>query len=68
MKYPTKYRRYPFKRQFKRKLRKIVFMIIIAALFGGGRYYGKYYNNTEMLEENTNKSHETTNPVKNQTD
>jgi hypothetical protein len=65
MKYPTKYRRYPFKRQLKRKLKKIAFMIIIAALLGGGRYYGKYYNNTERL----NKSHDTaTTPLEKQTD
>ncbi len=49
MKYPTKYRRYPFKRQLKRKLRKIAFMIIIAVLAGGGsHYYGKYYNNQHL--------------------
>ncbi len=50
MKYPTKYRRYPFKRQLKRKLRKIAFMVIIAALVGGGRYYGKYYNNDQLKQ------------------
>ncbi len=45
---PKKYRRYPFKRQLKRRLRKIAFMIIIAALVGGTRYYGKYYNNEQL--------------------
>ena len=46
MKYPKKYRRYPFKRHLKRKLRKIAFMIIIATVAGGGsHYYTKYYNN-----------------------
>ena len=48
MKYPTKYRHYPFKRILKRKLRKIAFMIAIAALVGGTRYYGKYYNNDQL--------------------
>jgi hypothetical protein len=48
MKYPTKYRRYPFKRKLKRKLRKIAFMIIVATLVGGTQYYGKYYNNKEL--------------------
>ncbi len=48
MKYPTKFRRYPFKRQLRRKLKKIAFMIIIAALIGGTRYYGKYYNNDQL--------------------
>jgi hypothetical protein len=55
MKYPKKYRRYPFKRQLKRKLRKIAFMIIIAALIGGTRYYGKYYDN-KQLENNTHST------------
>ncbi len=53
MKYPKKKRRYPFKRQLKRKLRKIAFMVIIAALVGGTRYYGKYYNN-DVVENKSN--------------
>ncbi len=49
MKYPKKYRRYPFKRHLKRKLRRIAFMIIIASVAGGGsHYYAKYYNNKQL--------------------
>ena len=49
MKYPTKYRRYPFKHKLKRKLRKIAFMVTFAMLVGGGsHYYDKYYNNPHL--------------------
>lgn len=48
MKHPKKRKRYHFKRQLKRRLRKIAFMMIIAALIGGTRYYGKYYNNDQL--------------------
>jgi len=57
VKHSKKYRRYPFKRHLKRKLRKIAFMIIIAALVGGTRYYGKYYNNDQLKKPPETATH-----------
>ncbi len=48
-------RRYNFKRQFRRKLKKIAFMILIAAIFGGTHYYGKFYDN-ELIKKKVNES------------
>lgn len=42
MKYPRRKRRYPFKHHFKRKLRRIAFMFIVAAIAGGINYYNKH--------------------------
>ncbi len=38
-KYPTKKRRYPFKRQLRRKLRRIAFMVVAVAIISGVNYY-----------------------------
>lgn len=53
---PKKYRRYPFKRQLKRKLRKIAFMLVAVALVSGIDYYNKSTNNPQQdqsLKEST---------------
>ena len=58
---PKRKRRYHFKRQFRRKLKKIAFMILIAAIFGGTHYYGKFYNNAlikQKLNESTIEKHQ----------
>ena len=51
MKYPTKYRRYPFKRQLSRKLRKIAFMAVAVAITVGYSYYDKNYSNKTTTEK-----------------
>lgn len=43
--YPNKKRGYPFKRIFKRKLRRITYMVIAAAIASGVTYYKKNYSN-----------------------
>jgi len=56
MKYPTKKRRYPFKRQLRRKLRKIAFMVVAVAIVSGIDYYSKSNNNPQRdqsLKEST---------------
>jgi len=52
---PKRKRRYNFKRQFRRKLKKIAFMIIIAVIFGGTHYYGKFYNN-DLIKKKLNEN------------
>jgi len=39
----NKRRRYPFKRQLRSKLRKIVFMVVAAAIAGGSNYYYRHF-------------------------
>ena len=41
---PQKKRRYPFKRNLKRKVRRIIFMLVAAALATGVNYYNKNYS------------------------
>jgi len=43
--YPNKKRGYPFKRIFKRKLRRITYLVIAAAIASGVTYYKKNYSN-----------------------
>ncbi len=52
---PRKKRRYNFKHQFRRKLKKTAFMILIAVIFGGTHYYGKFYEN-ELIKKKLNES------------
>ena len=39
---PKRKRRYPFKRIMKRKMRRIIFMLVAAAIATGVNYYNKY--------------------------
>lgn len=48
-KYPTKKRRYPFKRQLKRKLRRITFMVVAAAIVSGINYYKNNSDNNQTV-------------------
>ena len=41
---PQKKRRYPFKRNLNRKVRRIIFMLVAAALATGVNYYNKKYS------------------------
>jgi len=41
---PQKKRRYPFKRNVKRKIRRIIFMLVAAALATGINYYNNNYS------------------------
>ncbi|MCF6188985.1 MAG: hypothetical protein L3J51_00735 [Cocleimonas sp.] len=52
---PKRKRRYNFKRQFRRKLKKIAFMILIAAIFGGTHYYGKFYDD-DLIKKKLNEN------------
>ena len=52
-KYPTKKRRYPYKRIMKRKLRKIAFMAIAVAVATGVNYYNKHYSSTSKSQQRT---------------
>ncbi len=42
MKHPNKKRNYPFKRQFSRKLRRILFMAVAATIVSGVNYYNNH--------------------------
>lgn len=46
---PKKKRRYPFKRILNRKIRRIIFMIILAALASGISYYKKHHGEDKEL-------------------
>ncbi len=47
---PRRKRRYPFKRQLKRKLRKIALMVIVAVIATGINYYN---NNVKLYDVDT---------------
>ncbi len=42
-KHQNKWRKYPYKRQLKRKTRRIAFMLIAAALAAAIQYYNTHY-------------------------
>lgn len=44
---PQKKRRYPFKRNLSRKMRRIVFMLVAAAIASGVNYYNKHQGSAE---------------------
>lgn len=46
---PPRKRRYPFKRKLNRKLRRITFMLIAAAIASGINYYNTYKNNSTAI-------------------
>jgi len=50
---PKKYRRYPFKRHLKRKLRRIAFMLVAALLATGINYYNKNKTSTSSSQNST---------------
>ena len=45
---PQKKRRYPFKRNLSRKMRRIVFMLVAAALASGINYYNTHYGTDDV--------------------
>ena len=45
--HPKKKRRYPFKRNLSRKVRRIAFMLVAAALASGVNYYNKHSSNKD---------------------
>lgn len=55
---PNRKRGYPYKRQMRRKLRKIALMIIVVAIAGGVNYYNTHYKNNAPISTNpaTDKS------------
>ena len=46
---------YPYKRQMKRKIRRIVSMVVVALLAAGVNYYNNH-NETQTTRDNNNKS------------
>jgi len=50
---PKRKRRYPFKRQLKRKLRRIAFMLIGAIVVSGINYYNKHKKTEPTIERET---------------
>ena len=48
---PQKKRGFPFKRKLSRKLRRIVFMLVAAAIVSGINYYNKNHNSDYSSEE-----------------
>jgi len=53
---PQKKRRYPFKRNLKRKMRRIVFMLVAAGIATGVNYYNKNYNSDKNSSAQTSSS------------
>jgi len=49
-KHQNKWRKYPFKRQLKRKIRRITFMLIAAAIAAGLNYYNTHYRKPDQQE------------------
>lgn len=52
MKYHNKKRTYPYKRQMKRKLRRIAYIAIAAVIAGGLNYYKKHDANNPEIASN----------------
>ncbi len=50
---PKRKRRYPFKRQLKRKLRRIAFMLIGAIVVSGINYYNKHKQAEQPIKSET---------------
>lgn len=61
----NKWRKYPFKRLFKRKFRRIAFMVIVAALASGLNYYNNHYRHTD--DQGSPQASQVANPDKQQT-
>ena len=52
----NKRRNYPFKRQFNRKVRRIIFMLVAAAIATGVNYYNTHYRDTDNLQAEQNNN------------